>query len=127
MENEVDSGERLSESPVRPDPDGYYAKMSRLCDLGDLEDASRISGRSGMTRNGTLYRLPPLEQNTRGKESGLLPTPTANQWKGSGPKGSRSHTYMKEKFYLSAVVTDSGKLNPIFVERMLGYPEGWTD
>jgi hypothetical protein len=34
---------------------------------------------------------------------------------------------MKEKFYLSAVVTDSGKLNPIFVERMLGYPEGWTD
>jgi hypothetical protein len=55
-----------------------------------------------------------------------LPTLRASEWKGCGPRGSKSHTHWIERFYLSALVTDSGKLSPIFAERLMGFKTGWT-
>lgn len=58
---------------------------------------------------------------------GLLPTVRAAEWKGCGPRGSKSHNHWIEHFYLSAHVTESGKLNPTFAELLMGFPAGWTE
>jgi len=49
------------------------------------------------------------------------------EWKGSGPRGSKSHKHMADRFYLCAVATDSGKLSPIFAECLMGFPPRYTD
>jgi hypothetical protein len=68
------------------------------------------------------------------------PTPRSSEWKGTGPKGSRSQLTMKKKHYLCAVVEDGrhdpdasnltgksrGQLNPDWVEQLMGWPVGWT-
>ena len=42
----------------------------------------------------------------------MLPTPTANRW-----DGLQSH----------GVNVVEGSLNPAWVERLMGYPDGWTE
>ena len=81
----------------------------------------------GGVRNGIVFPLPSPAGGINGKESGLLPTIRASEWKGCGPMGSKSHTQWKARSYLSGVVTDSGKLSPMFAECLMGFPEGWTD
>lgn len=76
-------------------------------------------------RSYLLFRLSLSGPSISGKGSGLLPTIRASEWKGTGPKGSKSHTHWLNHYYLSATVTDSGKLNPTFAERMMGYPSDW--
>lgn len=67
------------------------------------------------------------EPNIPGTGFGYLPTIRASEWKGCGPRGSKSHNHWISHFYLSAMVTDSGKLNPTFAERLMGFPESWTE
>jgi hypothetical protein len=61
----------------------------------------------------------------------LLPTPRAAEWKGTGPIGSKSHVHRLSRGYLDATMQDltgtSGRLNPRFVEWMMGLPPDWTD
>ena len=85
------------------------------------------SQRSGITLDGIEFLAPALVLTTEGTEFGLLPTPRASEWKGCGPKGSKSHNHWIQHFYLTAMVTDSGKLNPICAEALMGFPQGWTD
>lgn len=84
------------------------------------------------------------------------PTPRASEWKGCGPKGSKSQKYMLKKKYLCATVAEyatpqardfrtgqhsrwenkersrnlndqiGGQLNPTWVEWLMGYPSEWT-
>jgi hypothetical protein len=59
----------------------------------------------------------------------LLPTPRASDFKGSGPRGSKSHRHMEDRAYLCATVAteQSGMLNPDWIEWLMGYPVGFTD
>lgn len=61
----------------------------------------------------------------------LWPTPRASEWKGCGPKGSKSQQYRLEKGYLDATVSEreqvGGQLNPTWVEWLMNYPPGWTE
>ena len=61
----------------------------------------------------------------------LFPTPRASEYKDSGPVGSKSHSHMLSKDYLCAVVKDeaapNGKLNPQWVEWLMGYPTDHTE
>ena len=78
--------------------------------------------RSGMMVGGTVYPLPPLAPLTAaidGSSSALLPTPSANDHKGSSRPGQR-------RGQLSEVVAGA-ILNPAWVERLMGFPDGWTD
>ena len=68
---------------------------------------------SGMTRNGAAYELPTWEPATPGSASSYSPdsapleyrgTPTARMWKGSGPVGSGSHTWLLEHGNVEAQV-----------------------
>lgn len=61
----------------------------------------------------------------------LLPTPRASEWKGTGPLGSKSHLHRVSRGYLDATMQElsgtSGRLNPRFVEWVMGFPLGFTD
>lgn len=83
-----------------------------------------------MQSNRLLFRLAPETLRTDATESGLLPTPTAQDqhnaslppglltWKRKGPD---SLCQMLKK------QGSVGKLNPKFVEHMMGFPPGWTE
>lgn len=65
-----------------------------------------------------------------GRGRRMLPTPRASEWKGTGPLGSKSHLHRVSRGYLDATMQElcgtSGRLNPRFVEWMMGFPPGWT-
>jgi hypothetical protein len=56
----------------------------------------------------------------------MLPTPTARDWKdGSGAQVSKARS---ENLNDRIAYQGKGKkLNPVFVEMMMGYPPDWTD
>tara|TARA_Y100001972_G_C7468580_1_gene238743 strand:+ start:136 stop:474 length:339 start_codon:yes stop_codon:yes gene_type:complete len=80
-----------------------------------------------------------IEQKVKFKQGGtpllaaLLPTPTARDYKDSGP--NMNYKKAAEKGRLPGVMVESrlnktGKdtyLNPRFVEEMMGYPIGYTE
>jgi len=60
----------------------------------------------------------------------MFPTPTARDWKDTGQ--NTNYTRMAKKSILSGVVMMKqkkvgGRLNPEFVEFLMGYPLGWTE
>jgi len=78
-----------------------------------------------MTVDGTVCLRQPLEPITKETGSGLLPTkwptPTAHNAKETNaPSESKRNTPT-----LAAQV--GGKLNPQWVEWLMGWPIGWTD
>lgn len=58
------------------DPATRSWRTSQLCLDGAWQEFSGTWPRSGMTRSGTLYQLPPLVRLTDATESGSLPTPS---------------------------------------------------
>jgi hypothetical protein len=82
--------------------------------------------------NGHFYR-----ENKKGERWGvklrdameMFPTPTARDWKDTGINSN--YKRMAEKSILSGTVMMKqkkvgGKLNPEFVEFLMGYPLNWT-
>jgi len=65
--------------------------------------------------------------------NGMLPTPRASEWKGTGPIGSKSHKHMLDKDYLCAVVQQeypTGQISQLshhFVCEMMGFPINYLD
>lgn len=61
----------------------------------------------------------------------MFPTPKATDYKGSGPRGSKSAEHDLKRGNLKGVVKytteESGELNPEWVEWLMGFPLGWTD
>lgn len=70
-------------------------RTSQRCFIGELETYSATWPRSGMTRNGIAYQLPPLVPLTEEIESGLWPTPLV-------PNGGRSvaHAEVQGKTFM---------------------------
>lgn len=111
--------------------------------------------KSGMMRNGRLWRLkklvPPIKAGT---ESGLWPTPQARDWKGSSgrsmkgmemdlptavkmgmvptPTTGDNHYRLRGNSQASnclgamAARMGGGQLNPVWEEWLMGWPIGWT-
>lgn len=97
-----------------------------------IEGWERWSGtwpRSGMTRNGIAYRLPPLVSLTSVTGCGLLPTIGANEW-----RGSQRHRYVGSTRFRGAKMSeglrngenDPSFLDPAFAEAALGFPKDWA-
>ena len=86
--------------------------------------------RSGLMRNGTAYQLPPLVPLTDETASGYWPTPLARDARTvKGGKRSPNATGSEPLITVAAEAegrTD-GRLNPHWVEWMMGYPDGWTE
>ena len=124
-------GENMRESFASYDLDTSSWRTSALSLFGGSTLFSETWPRSGMMRNGTCCRLQPLAPHTGENGSGLWPTPRASEWKGTGPLGSKSHKHRLDRGYLDATVQErgqrTGKLNPTWIEWLMGYPLGWTD
>jgi hypothetical protein len=79
-------------------------------------------------QDGELLEQTPLVQSTRGNESGLWLTPKATDT-GAGEK---SETFVKRMGDRGAHCFQSlpsqvgGKLNPEWIEWLIGWPIGWT-
>jgi hypothetical protein len=131
------------------DPDSSSWKTSQHCLLEGLATYSETWPRSGMTRNGTAYHLPPLVPLTDATVSGLLATPTtkANQLAPSmqkhpgcrrlwpTPRATAAMAFGKQgrpdkDARLEDVVANiserNGGLNPTWIEWLMGFPLGWT-
>jgi hypothetical protein len=77
MVNEVDSGLRCCASFAKYDRASAWWRTSQLCLDGEWAQFLETWPRSGMTRNGTAYQLPPSALLTRETAFSLLPTPQA--------------------------------------------------
>ena len=110
------------------EPFAWYDRASRswrtwqLCLDGEWERYSEDWPRSGMTRNGIAYRLPPLVFHTPETGFGLLPTPTVkgnyNRAGASKTSGDGYYTRFKKLFGRYPTVTET--------EMIMGYPQQWT-
>ena len=140
-----DSGANTTDSFANFDPVTSSWRTSQRCLVEGLAKYSETWPRSGMTRNGTAYRLPTWAPLTDATDCGLLPTPT-------GPAGSNTHLRAQGMTFLdryvlwptptrdgnynrkgaSATSGDGlatavgGSLNPTWVEWLMGFPLGWT-
>lgn len=54
----------------------------------------------------------------------MTPTPSSNDWKGSSKAGQRRGQLTDPAM---GVIQPGGKLNPTWVEWLMGFPLGWTD
>lgn len=119
VERNQDYGLKWQESLMRS---GHHLSSWRILpDLGikDLLTSSVILPKWGMTANGSVYQHHLSELHTKEIERGLLPTPVADD------TGHRKNRYAQGGRPLSYVI--GGKLNPEFVEWMMGWPIGWTE
>jgi hypothetical protein len=121
-----------------------------------LSEYSGTFPRSGMMRSGTVYQLPNLARTITEIGSGLLPTPAAStggttgNWQPIRPSGHRAQLSLqqyvrmwptptahnaKEGAYPAEYERNTptlaaqagGKLNPMWVEWLMGFPLGHTD
>jgi hypothetical protein len=81
LESVADSGTSSTVSSTKSNRATRSSKTSQPFALKDWKTYSGHSLRSGTTRNGTVYPLPPLAPLTAGTESGLWPTPRAQDSK----------------------------------------------
>ena len=144
----VTSGERCGESFANFAPDGSLLKMSSDCFQvsmdGSLPAFSGTFPTWGILSDGVCCRLPPWEPCTGASGSQLLPTPTANLWRGynaamalrfrgkmtaSRPSGCRVSQYLNDcpaflPWYRKGT---TNLLNPLLLEQMMGFPARWTE
>jgi len=93
----------------------------------------------GMTVNGQLFALQTLEHHTTEHVGFVLPTPVASDYKRIKP--SLSDFKAKERGFgqtlpsaamlmemtQEEIIGNNFRLNPQFVEEMMGFPIGWTE
>ena len=144
--NDQDSGPNTPALLARFDPSTQLWKTSQLSLFGGLSEFSGTWPRSGMLRSGIVYQLDPLVRLTDETGSGYWPTPMAHEG-GTGPVSltgavsGRFHMTLDRAVELDRLHQDSdqeamtfetyrndgGKLNPNWIEWLMGYPTGWTE
>jgi hypothetical protein len=132
-------------------------KTSQRCLVEGWTGFSGTWPRSGMMRNGTAYRLPPLVRLTEETDSGLWQTLVADDAvaRAAGKFNSRGEAKLSAqvKIWPTPTVTGNynrkgmaktsgdglvtavrqlcdvvgGQLNPTWAEWLMGFPLGWTD
>lgn len=135
-------------------PTTFFWKMSQLsfgASMGISDRFSETWPRAGMMHDGIAYRLVPLARITRETGSGLWRTPSATDGNHGGPNARDSsgalHLSAQAARWPTPNTSDAngyrrssnkqggdalreaigGKLNPDWVEWLMGWPVGWTD
>ncbi len=140
-------GVNMLESLAIFDPASSSWKTSQLCLLEDLGASSEAWPRSGMTRNGIAYPLPPLAPRISAIGFGYLPTPdkSLGEMKGgitlkadartcfrrmngeTRPSGATIGSSLRwcPEFIRESLRT-GGLVNPGWLEALMGFPDGWS-
>jgi hypothetical protein len=151
-ENDQVCGNTWQGSLAKLDPDTLLWRTAQCSLLEDLELSLQTFPKWGLMQNGALYPLPTLVQTISVKESGLEPnnetffhTPNTTGMDG----GSNSRNALKKRLEWPTPTSHNaketnapseslrneptlasrvgGKLNPTWVEWLMGWPLGWTD
>lgn len=120
---EVDSGLKWREWFVKFDHDTSSWKIPQLSFFEGLEESLGIWIRWGMMRHGECFRLAMLEHDMSVRGCGLLPmigTPLKTQ-------RSRSEDFMSRARNPFELCPKGYLPSPKWVERLMGWPDGWTD
>ncbi len=125
QESEADYFSRSCAWPKKSSPHIYFLKTflpsQAEADFKSLEKLPKW----GMTVDGALYPLQALERYTNAKGSSCWPTPQARAQTDT-PSERKRHTPCLETEVKLQEVAGSGKLNPHWVEWLMGYQIGWT-
>jgi hypothetical protein len=137
MENEAECGEKWRGSFTKYSPDSRLWKTHQCSLLGDSEQFSETWPAWGLMRDGECWEQQTLEQTIRGTESGSLqkwPTPDAScGQRGTQPKWTpKRKSGHQAQYTINQAVRDmeqnsGGKLNPMWLEWVMGWPLAWTD
>ena len=153
-DNEAECGVKWQGLLAKLDRNTHLWRTVQCSLLEDLNESLQIFPRSGMTANGLLWELPMLAHRIKETESGSVPdgvtffhTPNTTGLDG----GSNSRKALKKRMEQNwptptahnAKETNApsealrneptlasrvgGKLNPTWVEWLMGWPLGWTD
>lgn len=134
MERPADSGWKLPGSFARLDHESYSWRTRQCSLLGDSEEFSATWPQWGSMHDGECSAHTTPGWVTSGPASGLWPTPTASDEKGSvlpatalkrAAKSSRG-VRLPEFLTLKGLLP-GGRHNPEFSEWLMVWPERWTD
>jgi hypothetical protein len=134
MEKEAECGDTWRGWLAKYDPDSCSWKTPQCSLLGEEQESLGTLPRWGMTVDGLLWEQPMLEPIT--SETGCGSWPTPNAWDGQrGPRSAENLATKKHQITLVTAVKHSpttdhqngGRLNPTWVEWLMGWPLGWTD
>jgi hypothetical protein len=154
-EQEVECGITWHESSEKYNQNMSSLKTAQPCVLEDLSESSKTLPRSGMMQGGLYWEQLMLERLTKEIGCGLWPTPTVcgnyNRKGASATSGDGLATAVKmwptpqaqdakhsgkntenrinqgRQLQLAHTAGIGGKLNPTWVEWLMGWPLGWTD
>ena len=120
-ENEAGCGSKWHASFTKYSPDSRSWKTHQCSLLGDLDEFSETWPQWGLMRNGECWEQRMLEQDIKGTESGLWPTPKAAPGGGNSGGANSRRTAIQNGLYIPS------SINPNLYEWLMGWPEGWTD
>ena len=127
QESEADYFTRSQGSLASFDPVSCSWKTSQQSLLEEGRKWSEPLPRWGMTVDGVLYRLKALEQIIKERDGFFWPTPCAQDAKNSTLPPSQTERDTLPGALIRYGYPTGGKLNPPWVEWLMGYPIGWTE
>jgi hypothetical protein len=154
--SEAECGEKCHGWLAKFDPNTSTLRTAQCSLLEEEPELLQTLPRSGMTRSGMLWERQTLVLRTCETESGLWPTPVlddtgqrkkkyaqggtplslaVNTWPTPRTKGMCGGTGSWELLKKNTTIEEArqmgagngGKLNPTWVEWLMGWPLGWTD
>jgi hypothetical protein len=123
MENDPVCGGKWQESLARYDRASSSWKTHRSLWEEALLESLVILPKSGLMRDGVVYRPESAERRTYGIDSGYWPTPTASCYKGWSKNHNRANTDDRLDYTIERKAFQYGKagrLNPEWVEWLMG-------
>ena len=130
----VASGGKCSGSFAWYDQNSSLWRTWQLCLTGGLMKYLDRWPKAGMMQNGKSYTRTGLGDGIDERDYSLLPTPRASDWYSIVfSKETVIKSAMKESFgdthllYILNILDVPFQKYPIIIEKMMGYPEGWTD
>jgi hypothetical protein len=144
-ENDLDCGPKCAGSSARYHPATFSWRTAQCSLFGGLERFSATWPRWGIMRHGEFWELVTPKRRTNGNASGSWPTPTVTgclngyqqqgkggvDWKptiaGAVGAAKTPNPADMTKLYPPRPQDIGGKLNPSWVEWLMGWPVGWTD
>ncbi len=110
------------------DPDTWLLKTSQACVVEGWQTFSETFPKSGTMRSGRVYRLPTLAHHIGENGFGLLPTPTATDYKDTGDPRKIAALLDNYQPRLTRIIASRHGLipTPNFYEWMMGYAIGHT-
>lgn len=115
------SGLKCLESFERQSPLGLLEKTLLGSSLWHSTACAMIWKRKVTKSGRLLFQLAPLGRRTSEIGFGLLPTPTLG-----GIDDTNDRAFLKKQLHAHFFRATGWKLQPSFVEWMMGFPTGWT-